>query len=677
MRFFAFVFALFFVALGRDALDDWVARTDLPSVLPETSVEVRDRDDILLRAYTVEDGRWRLGVGVDRVDQRYLDMLIAYEDKRFFEHQGVDPLAMLRAAKQALIQGKVVSGASTLTMQVARLLEQSGTGAWHGKLRQIRVALRLEQVLNKDEILQLYLTLAPFGGNIEGVRAASLSYFGKEPRRLTAAQAALLVALPQAPEARRPDVDLKAAKKARQVVLDRLIDTQTVSVEEAQSAHLEPVLAKRFRFPAYAPHLSDRARSEDPERAIHRLTLQAELQKQAEKLVASSLRGQAEHVSIAMVLADHTSGEIIAHVGSGGFSDKDARQGFIDMTRALRSPGSTLKPLVYGLAFDQGLAHPSTLINDRPVAFGNYAPQNFDGTFRGELRVDEALRLSLNIPVVLLTEELGPARLMNALKKAGVTAKLPSGNAGLAVALGGVGTSLEGLVQLYAGLAQGGQKQTLNWRKGSIDESEGNFVSRASAWQVSHILAGLAPPRGAANMRLAYKTGTSYGHRDAWAIGFDGRYVAGVWIGRPDGTPVPGAFGGELAAPILFELVGLVSQQAVPFLPPPPETLLLETAELPHPLRRFKGRRAIFEVPPDAPKMAFPPDGARLARTEVGVSVKVRDGRAPFTWLANGAPILTGVHTREAQLPLMEEGFVQLSVIDKDGRAARATIRLD
>jgi penicillin-binding protein 1C len=338
MRFFAFVFALFFVALGRDALDDWVARTDLPSVLPETSVEVRDRDDILLRAYTVEDGRWRLGVGVDRVDQRYLDMLIAYEDKRFFEHQGVDPLAMLRAAKQALTKGKVVSGASTLTMQVARLLEQSGTGAWHGKLRQIRVALRIEQVLNKDEILQLYLTLAPFGGNIEGVRAASLSYFGKEPKRLTAAQAALLVALPQAPEARRPDVDLNAAKKARQVVLDRLIDTQTVSVEEAQSAHLEPVLAKLFRFPAYAPHLSDRARSEDPERAIHRLTLQAELQKQAEKLVASSLRGQAEHVSIAMVLADHTSGEIIAHVGSGGFSDKDARQGFIDMTRALRSP---------------------------------------------------------------------------------------------------------------------------------------------------------------------------------------------------------------------------------------------------------------------------------------------------------------------------------------------------
>ena len=178
-------------------------------------------------------------------------------------------------------------------------------------------------------------------------------------------------------------------------------------------------------------------------------------------------------------------------------------------------------------------------------------------------------------------------------------------------------------------------------------------------------------------MRLAYKTGTSYGHRDAWAIGFDGRYVAGVWIGRADGTPVPGAFGGELAAPVLFELAGLVSEKAVALPPPPPETLLLATADLPQPLQRFRGRRAVFQVAPDAPKLTFPPNGARLSRSGAGLVVKVRDGRPPFTWLANGAPILRRVHTREAQLPLFEEGFVDLSVIDTDGRAARATIRLD
>ena len=674
---FLFVIALFCVALARDAFDEWVVRTDLPSLLPDTSVEVRDRDGILLRAYTVEDGRWRLGVGVDLVDPRFLEMLIAYEDKRFFTHVGVDPLAVLRAAKQALTQGKVVSGASTLTMQVARLLEQSGTGAWGGKLRQVRVALRLEQVLSKEEILSLYLALAPYGGNIEGVRAASLSYLGKEPKRLTAAQSALLVALPQAPEGRRPDVNLERTKHARQVVLDRLIQTNTVSKEEARTAFLEPVSERRFPFPAHAPHLADRAISDAPDARVHRLTLSWEVQKQAQRLAQTGVRDMAEHVSIAMILADHTSGEILAHVGSAGYSDKDARQGFIDMTRAMRSPGSTLKPLVYGLAFDQGLAHPATLINDRPVAFGSYAPQNFDGAFRGELQVAEALRLSLNIPVVLLTEELGPARLMNALNKAGVDAKVPGGKAGLAVALGGVGTSLEGLVQLYAGLAQGGQKRSLAWRLGSENENNEQFTNRASAWQVSHILAGLAPPNGAANMRLAYKTGTSYGHRDAWAIGFDGRYVAGVWIGRPDGTPVPGAFGGELAAPILFELVGLLGDEAIPLPPPPPETLLLETAELPLPLRRFKGRRSVFQAEPDAPKLAFPPDGARLAQSGAGVVVKVRDGKPPFTWFANGAPILRSVQTRVAQLPLSEVGFVKLSVVDKDGRAAGATIVLD
>ncbi|MEP5152141.1 penicillin-binding protein 1C [Planktotalea sp.] len=674
---FIVVLALFLTALGRDAFDDWVAQTELPSVLPDTSVEVRDRDDFLLRAYTVEDGRWRMGINIAQVDPRFLDMLIAYEDKRFFNHAGVDTWAVLRAAKQAVLNGRIVSGASTLTMQVARLLEQSGTGAWGGKVRQLRVALRLEQVLSKEEILELYLTLAPYGGNIEGVRAATLSYFGKEPNRLTAAQSALLVALPQAPEARRPDVDVQAAKVARQIVLDRLVSTDVVSDEEARTAHLESIQSERLPFPSLAPHLSDRARRVSPERGLHHLTLSGEVQKQAEKLAAKSIQGKAENLSIAMILADHQTGEIIAHVGSGGYSDRAGRQGFIDMTKALRSPGSTLKPIVYALAFDQGLAHPATLINDRPVAFGGYAPQNFDGAFRGELRVDEALRQSLNIPVVLLTEELGPARLMATLRKAGMHAQVPGGAPGLAVALGGVGTSLEGLVQLYAGLAQGGVTQALAWQMGQQAGVSERFLGASSAWQVSHILAGLEPPKGAAQMRVAYKTGTSYGHRDAWAIGFDGRYVAGVWIGRPDGTPVPGAFGGEMAAPILFELVGLISDEAVPLPPPPPEALLLDTASLPLPLRHFKGRRAVFQAAPDAPKLAFPPDGARLVRSEEGLIVKVRDGLPPFTWMANGAPILRRVHTREAQLPVSEPGFFELSVIDKNGRAARATIQLD
>ncbi|MEM9579440.1 MAG: penicillin-binding protein 1C [Pseudomonadota bacterium] len=668
---------LFTVAHLRDGVDRWVLRTQMPALVPDTAVEVRDRNGDLLRAYTVADGRWRLSIAPDAVDSRFIDMLIAYEDKRFYRHSGVDPIAITRAIAQAVRHGEVVSGGSTLTMQVARLLEESGTGAWRGKLRQIRVALALERMLSKQQILQLYLTLAPYGGNIEGVRAASLSYFGKEPKRLTAAQAALLVALPQAPEARRPDRAFKVAQAARQRVLDRLHLAGVVADEEAQSAHLEAVPRQRKPFPRIAPHLADRATRDAPDSPVHHLSVDRSLQMQAESLAANAVRIAPDRLSVAMIVADHHTGEVMVHVGSSGYSDRAGRQGFIDMTRAIRSPGSTLKPLVYALAFDQGLAHPATLINDRPVAFGTYAPQNFDGTFRGELTVTEALQLSLNIPVVLLTDEIGPARLTAALRAAGMSPRVPGGKSGLAVALGGVGVTLEDLVTLYAGLAQNGEKQALSWRIGPKKNSGNAFVSRASAWQVGHILAGLAPPNGASKSRLAYKTGTSYGHRDAWAIGFDGRYAAGVWMGRADGTAVPGVFGGDLAAPLLFQLMDLVSSEVTPLAPPPPETLLLENALLPEPLQRFRGRNAVFKTPADAPKLAFPPDGARLVRVGDGVTVKLRDGAPPFTWLVNGTPVLTRSFQRETELPIADIGFVNVSVIDAQGRSAQTSIRLD
>lgn len=669
--FFAIVLVLFAAGLIRDRAAEWIAATQLPALVPETSVEVRDRHGHLLRAFTVADGRWRLRVHSQGVDPGFLRMLIGYEDKRFYHHRGVDPLAMMRAAGQAVRYGRIVSGGSTLTMQVARLLEESGTGAWTGKLRQFRVALALEQRLTKAQILDLYLTLAPYGGNLEGIRAASLSYFGKEPSRLTPSEAALLVALPQSPQARRPDVSPEGAERARARVLERLAQNGVMAREDATAALRDPVPTTRRDFPALAPHLSGRAVRASAGQPLHFLTIDRALQVQAERLARQVLQGAGQRMSVAMILADHHTGDILVHVGSGGLRDATQRQGFVDMTRAIRSPGSTLKPLVYSLAFDEGLAHPASVIDDRPVAFGSYAPQNFDGAYRGELRIDEALRLSLNIPVVLLTEELGPARLTAAMRAAGMVPRIPGGKPGLAVALGGVGVSLEDLVTLYAGLAQGGVRRALNNQMGTGSGAGARFTSRASAWHVGHILGGLAPPAGAAKERLAYKTGTSYGHRDAWAVGFDGRYVAGVWMGRPDGTPVPGAFGGDLAAPVLFELVGLVRDRAEPLPPPPPEALLLDTAELPLPLQRFLGRRALFKAPEDAPKLAFPPNGSRLARRGAFVTVKLRDGTAPFTWLVNGEPVLSKIRSREAQLPV-GVGFTRVSVIDAEGRAARA-----
>ena len=413
---------------------------------------------------------------------------------------------------------------------------------------------RFERKLTKREILQLYLTHAPFGGNLEGVRAATLSWFGKEPARLTPAQAALLVALPQSPETRRPDRNHRIASDARDRVLDRLAGGPALTRDAARAALGEPVPATRRAFPALAPHLADRAVAQDPSSTLHRLTLDAGLQHSLERLAGTALRDLPDDLSLAIMVADHHDGRILASVGSAGYGTDATRQGYVDMTRAKRSPGSTLKPFVYAMAFDRGLAHPQTLIDDRPVAFGSYAPQNFDGAFRGELPVVEALRLSLNIPVVLILEQIGPAHLMDVMRRAGVQAKLPGDRAGLAVALGGVGVSLHDLVQLYAMLAQGGKARPLHWRLGEDTAPGAAILNRAAAWQVADILSGLAPPAGAPARRLAYKTGTSYGHRDAWAIGFDGRHVAGVWIGRPDGTPVPGAFGGDLAAPVLFEV---------------------------------------------------------------------------------------------------------------------------
>ena len=672
---FALAAGLFLAAFARDRVDIWIDTTRLPPLALASSVQVLDREGALLRAYTVADGRWRLAVTPDQVDPAFTAALMAYEDRRFLSHSGVDARAMARAVAQAVWHGRVVSGGSTLTMQVARLLEEGTTGEVAGKLRQMRVAWALERRLTKDEILGLYLMLAPYGGNLEGIRAATLSYFGKEPKRLTPAEIALLVAIPQSPESRRPDRHRARATAARDRVLARAAADGLIDADQARAARTELVPAARKPFPALAPHLADRARAEAPTTQTHRLTLDRSLQTALETLAAEVVAGQGDRLQIALVVADHQTGEILASVGSASFTN-DARGGFVDMTQALRSPGSTLKPLVYGLAFDEGLAHPETLIEDRPSDFGGYRPQNFDRQYRGTIRLREALQQSLNIPVVALTEALGPARLLTALDKAGVRYRMPAGQPGLAIALGGIGVTLQDMVQLYAGIARGGVTLPLRWRIEAAGEEGQRMLATSSAWFVGDILAGLAPPPGAPQNRLAYKTGTSYGHRDAWAIGYDGRHVIGVWMGRPDGTPVPGVFGADLAAPVLFQAFARLKPTLAPQPPAPPSALLVATAQLPQPLQRFRSRSAAFEAAADAPAVAFPPDGAEVELLPGGLLAKVEGGTAPFTWLANGAPVALSLRDRAVMLPGLGRGFVTLSVIDAAGRSARATVRL-
>jgi penicillin-binding protein 1C len=663
---------LWFAAAGADGLRRWIDETRLPALALETSVEVLARDGRLLRAYTVADGRWRLAVDEGQVDPLLTKMLVAFEDRRFYDHSGVDLQALARAGWQSVVNGRVISGGSTLTMQVARLLEESGTGKVAGKLRQMRVALALERRLTKTQILALYFHLAPYGGNLEGIRAATLGYFGKEPVRLTPAEAALLVALPQSPETRRPDRSPDRAEAARARVLARVEAAGVIDPEEVAGALAEPVPTARRPFPALAPHLADRLRIADPALRRHLTTLDAGLQGRLEALAWEAVAGRGDQLQVAIVVADHQSGEVLASVGSAGYQ-ADARQGFVDMTVALRSPGSTLKPLIYGLAFDQGLGHPETLIEDGPVTFDGYAPQNFDRTWHGTIRLRQALQQSLNIPAVLLTDALGPAKLFAALGQAGVRPVIPGGQPGLAVALGGVGLTLTDLVQLYAAIGRGGVSLPLHVT-GETQEGQ-RLMSAVAAWQVADILSGLAPPPGAPQNRLAYKTGTSYGHHDAWAIGFDRQHVIGVWMGRADGTSVPGAFGGEWAAPILFQAFDRLKPMLEPLRPPPPATLLVSNAELPAPLQRFRSRRAAFETE-DAPDVAFPPDGATVELIDGALKVRVAGGAAPFTWLANGLPVRTADGAREAVLHLPGTGFVTLSVIDARGRSARSSIRL-
>jgi penicillin-binding protein 1C len=644
-----------------------------------TSPLVLDRHGRLLRAFTVADGRWRLPVTLAEVDPLFIRMLLACEDRRFHDHAGIDYLALARAAGQWAANGRIVSGASTLTMQVARLLEGQPTRGLAGKTRQMVAALALERRLDKAAILERYLLLAPYGGNLEGLRAATLAWFGKEPGRLTPAQAALLVALPQAPEARRPDRDPAAAERARDRVLARAVAAGILDHDEAEAARREPVPHRRRPFPLLAPHATQRARVAHPDQAVQRLTLDADLQARLETLAAERAQALGERLSLALLVADHGTGEILASVGSAGLLAGD-REGFIDMTRAVRSPGSTLKPLIYGLAFEAGIGHPESLIEDRPAGFGRYVPANFDRDYQGTVTLRRALQLSLNIPAVKLLEAVGPASLVARLKRAGARPELPDlSPPGLAIGLGGVGLRLTDLVAVYGAIARGGRALKLVENLSAtpvIQDPSGQqrVLEAGAAWQVANILAGVPAPEAASAAGLAFKTGTSYGYRDAWALGFDGRHVIGVWAGRPDGAPVPGLTGITAAAPLLIDTFARLGPRQ-PLPPAPPGVLHTTTAKLPPPLRQVGGSAATA-----GPRIAFPPAGARLALApggEAELTLKVRDGQPPFTWFANGAPIAREPYARATHWRPAGPGFVSLAVVDAEGRSSRVRVFLE
>ncbi|WP_439816831.1 penicillin-binding protein 1C [Zavarzinia sp. CC-PAN008] len=659
------------------------------------STLVAAADGSLLRAFTTPDGAWRLSATRADVDPRYLRLLVAAEDQRFDRHPGIDPLAILRAAGQALGAGRIVSGASTLTMQTARLIEPRPR-TLGAKLVEMGRALQLEWHLGKERVLDLYLTLAPFGGNLEGVRAASLFYFGKEPRVLTDAEAALLVSLPQSPERRRPDRFPDVARAERDRLLARLAEDGALNAAAAREAMQEPVPTARLVAPLLAPHLAERLRRDDPTAERIATTIEPKLQAALQALAARTQGTLEPGATLALLAVRNADRAVIAHVGSGGYLD-EGRRGAIDLTRAIRSPGSALKPFIYGLGFDDLVVHPETMVDDVAQRFGGYRPQNFDRIFRGQITVREALQKSLNIPAVAVLDRVGPIRFANALAEVGAPLTMPrdAGEPGLPIALGGVGFTLDRLVTLYAGLAEHGTVRPLRERADAVLGVGESLMSPVAAWYLARILQDTAPPPDllpgqftASGRAIAFKTGTSYGFRDAWAVGFDPEYTIGVWVGRPDGGFSSGRLGRLAAGPVLFEAFGLLPRPGAAALagwPRPEGALEVGNTALPPALRHLAPARANLEAmfqASDAPRIAFPVADSRVELRQQGdrlatLVLRADRGRLPLRWLVNGQPVPASPYRRQAEWLPDGAGFARVTVIDADGRMASAQFRME
>ncbi len=548
LRVFAIgAFGLLLVAVLLDHL--------FPLHLPASdsgSTVVLARDGTPLRAFADSDGVWRYPTTVKRVSPLYLTALLHYEDRWFYQHPGVNPYALLRGLAGGIVHGHIVSGGSTLTMQVARII-QPIPHTFRGKLVQIFRALQLEAHLSKVQILDLYLNHAPFGGPIEGVEAASWAYLGKPASRLSRAEAALLAVLPQSPSRLRPDRHPEAARAARDKVLGRMRDLGVWSTAQLRDAEIEPVVARSLRAPLSAALLAERLHQQYPRERRITSTIDANLQRAAEDRVSSYLSRLPAHSSAALMVVDNVTLETRVYLGTSDFANPQ-RHGYIDMVTAPRSPGSTLKPFLYGLALDDGLITSQSLLIDAPQDFGGYQPGNFDEAFSGPVSVAEALQRSLNVPAVDVLDRVGPNRFVARLANGGIDLGLPAGaKPNLSIILGGAATRLENLVGGYTAFANGGVAGTPRYTPQQPARPR-RLLSPGAAG---------APLAGTINRHanVAWKTGTSYGYRDAWSIGVTDRWTIGVWIGRPDGTPSPGQYGAVTALPLLFQIADMLPQR--------------------------------------------------------------------------------------------------------------------
>ncbi|MDC7683100.1 penicillin-binding protein 1C [Asticcacaulis sp. BYS171W] len=647
----------------------------------EASAVALDHNGAWLRALPVRGGTWRIRADLERTDKTFIRNLLKVEDERFWWHQGVDLIAIARALGSNVSAGGIVSGGSTITMQTARLLEPKPRN-YLSKLIEVGRAWQLEARYSKREILSLYLTLAPYGGNLEGVRAASLSYFGHEPESLTLGEQALLIALPQAPEARRPDRHPERAMAARNLVLGRMAQKGIIAPSQVSEAQTEPMVVKRFSFPALAWHAAGRLAAEAKGlQATVVTTLDAPLQARLETLARQTAIAQGPNSSAAILVIEVKTRAVRASVGSGGL---DRAGGWIDMVQAMRSPGSTLKPFIYGFGFEEGIIAPDTRLMDVATRFGDYQPENFDKVFHGEVSAKEALTHSLNVPAVAVLNRIGVGAFESRLDGVGVRLRRPKEgykDAGLAIALGGAGIKLDDLALLYTGLGDKGLIKPLVWTEAdarqNLTRGGQRLMQADAASRVISILRETPPPAGRLPAHLmktanrpAYKTGTSYGFRDALAVGVAGGYVVLVWTGRPDGGSRVDQTGREASAPLLFDVFDQINA-------PSQAPQALTPAAAPEALKALKPAQ-------NGASILFPPDKAvvYVEATTIGGKLSVvrglkpsARGKGPLSWYVNGQPLLPDETGRLDWRP-EAEGFYEVSVVDADGVISRSQVRV-
>ncbi len=560
-------------------IDQWLLPLPTDKLRRPASQFVYDYDNHLLSAYTATDHFWRRPAELDSISPRLIEAVKSIEDQYFSWHPGINVPALASAAVANYRSGKVVRGGSTITMQIARMIEPKERTITNKLLEMFR-SLQLEARYTKDELLEFYFNLAPYGGNIEGVGAACCFYFDKTPLELTWSEAALLTAVPNSPERLRPDRNPKQALSKRNRILSLLAERGVISDEEYESAIGESLPVTRQPVPTTAPHFCRMVADRNQNSSIIHTTVRHQLQTTCESLARTAqrkLKHQDVH-NLALVVLDNRTGEIRTMVGSPDFFDK-AHGGQINGTLALRSPGSTLKPFVYALAFENGLLSPEKVVPDVPVDYSGYQPENYDELYHGLIPVRKALVRSYNVPAVNAASGVGLRKFHRFLRVGGLSSLDPDCyKYGLPLVLGAAEVRLLELTNLYASLGRGGIWKPTVDLKHHAEHPPTRILSEGSVYLVSNILTDLKRPdlptswESAVNRpAVAWKTGTSYGRRDAWAVGYNSEFTVGVWVGNFSGEGSVDLVGAESAAPLMFDVFNeLSSPQAPDWLEAPP-----------------------------------------------------------------------------------------------------------